>query len=173
MSATLLVTPRLELCYPEPEDFSTLSAVLTDPDVMKMAFGGQAMTQEGAHAFFASALDWHRNGRNPGVLREKASGRVIGLAGLKACTALGGQDYELGFVLARECWGKGYATEIGRAQLAYGFAALGCTRMLGLVAPDNAASRHALMKIGLAYHSTIMTTERGAREVFTASPGQA
>lgn len=166
MSAVMLATPRLELCYPEPEDFTDLYPVLADPVVMDMAFGGHAMTHEAAQTFFEEEFDWPRRGRKLCVLREKASGRVIGLAGLKACSSLAAEDYELGFVLSRDCWGKGYATEIGRAQLEYGFATLGCARILGLVSPDNAASRHALMKIGLAYHSTVMTVERGARQIF-------
>jgi len=166
MSAVMLATPRLELCYPEPEDFTDLYPVLADPVVMGMAFGGHAMIREAARTFFEEEFDWSRSGRKLCVLREKASGRVIGLAGLKACSSLAAEDYELGFVLSRDCWGKGYATEIGRAQLEYAFATLGCTRILGLVSPDNAASRHALMKIGLAYHSTVMTAERGARQIF-------
>ena len=166
MHEVMISTARLALCYPEVEDFGALLPILSDPAVMAMAFGGQAMSREAAQEFFEREFDWNRTGAKPGVLRDRASGAIIGFAGLKACAALDAGDFELGFVLAKNAWGKGYATEIGFAQLAYGFDTLGCTRLLGLVSPHNMASRQALRKLGMEYCRSIVTPERGERQVF-------
>ena len=76
---------------------------------------------------------------------ERESGAVIGDGGLHP---LGG-DVELGYTLARAAWGRGYATELGRALLAYAFGELGAERVVAQVEPDNAASRRVLEKLGM------------------------
>jgi RimJ/RimL family protein N-acetyltransferase len=101
-----------------------------------------------------------------GVLVAKGSGLIIGLAGLLQCSELGRKDYEIGFVLAQKFWGKGYATEIGIAQIEYGLEVIGCERLLALVAPGNAASRSVIRKIGMRHHSTVDTESRGLRDVY-------
>ena len=101
-----------------------------------------------------------------GVLTLKGSGTVIGFAGLLESTAIGKQDFEIGFVLGREFWGRGYATEIGVAQIEYGLEQKKCSRLLAFVAPENDASKSALVKIGMQHHSTIETSSRGKRDVY-------
>jgi ribosomal-protein-alanine N-acetyltransferase len=76
---------------------------------------------------------------------ERESGAVIGDGGLHP---LGG-DIELGYTLARAAWGRGYATELGRALLAFAFGELGAERVVAQVEPDNAASRRVLEKLGM------------------------
>jgi len=78
---------------------------------------------------------------------------------------LGCKDYEIGFVLARKYWGKGYASEIGIAQIEYG-QDIGCERLLALVSPGNVASKSVLHKIGMIHHSTIETETRGIRNIY-------
>ena len=100
------------------------------------------------------------------LLTEKPTGEVIGFAGLSPCDALGADDFEIGFVLARRAWGRGIATEIGEAQLAFGFEQLKCGRLLGLVDPRNAPSIHALEKLGMRHLETIADPRRGSRSVY-------
>jgi [ribosomal protein S5]-alanine N-acetyltransferase len=105
-------------------------------------------------------------------LKRKPAGEIIGFAGLSPCDALGARDFEIGFVLARRVWGKGIATEIGEAQLAFGFGQLKCGRLLGLVDPRNAPSIHALEKLGLRYLETIADPKRGGRRVYVIEAGE-
>jgi RimJ/RimL family protein N-acetyltransferase len=102
------------------------------------------------------------------VLEERATVEIIGFAGLIACDALGVHDYEIGFVLARTAWRKGYATEIGHAQLRYGFETVGCARLLAQVSPDNARSITALERVGMRHHAIVETRGRGLRRVYVA-----
>ena len=56
----------------------------------------------------------------------------------------------LGFLLRRDAWGRGYATEVARAMLEFGFAHLSVHRVLAGCLSDNLASIRVLTKIGLA-----------------------
>jgi len=69
-------------------------------------------------------------------------------------------------VLARQAWGRGIATEIGEAQLAFGFDQLNCTRLLGLADPQNGPSIHALRKLGMRFLNDVMEPGRANRSVF-------
>lgn len=162
-------TPRLLLRAPRPGDCRPLAAaVLTDAEVMRHVHAGGALDPAAARHFFATVLDLDGTGRRPGVVVEKATGAVIGFAGPMACTALGADDVEIGFVLARSAWGKGYGTELGRAQLDHAFAVLGCRRVLALAAPGNAASIATLGKLGMELVDRIETPGRGPRNVYIA-----
>jgi [ribosomal protein S5]-alanine N-acetyltransferase len=79
---------------------------------------------------------------------------------------LSGDDLEFGFVLAREAWGRGLATEIGRAQLAFGFKQLRRARPLALASRQNAASIRTLEKLGLRHHSDAMPSGRSLRRIY-------
>lgn len=169
MPRPLIETPRFAIRAPQPGDLALLrSRVFGDPEVMRQVDAGASLDAGRAAAFFATALDHDGSGRKPGVLIEKATGEVIGYAGPRACAAFGGDDIEIGFVLARAAWGKGYATEIGRGQLAHAFGALGCRRVLGLAAPGNTASIAVLRRIGMAFTCSLDLVGRGRRNVYVA-----
>lgn len=160
-------TPRLVLRVAQPDDFGPLFArVLSDPVVMRHVDAGGALDADRAAAFFASALDHHGSGGKPGVLVEKATGELIGYAGPRGCRVLGADDLEIGFVLARAAWGRGYGGEIGRAQIAHVTGTLGRPRALALAAPDNAASIATLLAIGMLFATSLEVAGRGRRNVY-------
>jgi RimJ/RimL family protein N-acetyltransferase len=165
----LIDTPRLALRAAQPADFGPLfTRVLSDPAVMRHVDAGGALDLDRATAFFATALDHDGSGGKPGVLIEKASGELIGYAGPRRCRVLGTDDLEIGFVLARAAWGRGYGSEIGRAQIAHVTETLGRSRALALAAPDNAASIATLQAIGMAFVTTIEVDGRGRRNVYAS-----
>ena len=55
---------------------------------------------------------------------------------------------EIGYWLTPSAWGRGYATEAGRAAVAIARHALGLPRLLGRHMVDNPASGHVLRKLG-------------------------
>ncbi len=163
----ILRTPRLCLRRPAASDLDVLySRVLSDAEVMRFVFRGGALSRADAAAFFLSEFDHAESGRGLGTLVENASGEIVGFAGLITCRALDADDHELGFVIARSFQGNGYATEIGRGQIDYGFGALGCHRLLALVSPANAASIATLRKLGMRHHSDVLSAGRGERRVY-------
>jgi [ribosomal protein S5]-alanine N-acetyltransferase len=58
---------------------------------------------------------------------------------------------EIGYRLLPAFWGKGYATEMSRELIRYGFDKLQLTQIVGVIDPANLASRRVLQKVGLRY----------------------
>lgn len=56
---------------------------------------------------------------------------------------------EVGWRLAAEHWGKGYATEGARAAIAYGFDVIGLREILSWTVPANMRSRRVMEKLGM------------------------
>ena len=169
----ILTTPRLILRAAVEEDISVLqNLIFGDSDVMRFAFSGASMAGDAAEDFIRTFFTFGESLTRMAVLTEKPAGEIIGFAGLSPCQALEADDFEIGFVLARRAWGRGIATEIGEAQLAFGFEQLKCGRLLGLVDPRNAPSIHALEKLGMRYRGTIADPKRGSRSVYVIEAGE-
>jgi RimJ/RimL family protein N-acetyltransferase len=163
----ILTTPRLILRAAFEEDISILQdLIFGDSDVMRFAFSGAPMAGDAAEDFIRRFFTFGSSLTRFAVLTEKPADEIIGFAGLVSCGALGADDFEIGFVLARRAWGRGIATEIGEAQLVFGFEQLKCGRLLGLVDPRNAPSIHALEKLGMRHRATIADPKRGSRGVY-------
>ena len=167
MPTTVITTPRLLLRSTSQSDFDQLFALIfSDGQVMKH-LTGSPLPREQAAKVFDEVFDHDGTGRKPGVLVELQTERLLGYAGLMPCSALDGNDYELGFVLRREAWGKGYAKEIGVAQLEYGFRTTDRDRLLAQVRPSNMASVNALRKLGMSFVKEYERPQRGTWQVFS------
>jgi len=147
-------------------DFPLLVEMLTDPVVMRWLFGIGPMLSGEAERFIGENFVFGRSASGRGVLRTREADMFVGFAGLLPCRYLNEDDFELGFALKENAWGRGYATEIGAAQIVYGFEAFDVKRLLGLAHPQNTASLHALEKIGMRLLKTISTDQRGPRCVY-------
>lgn len=80
---------------------------------------------------------------------EKETGEVVG--GGELVPLEGGPEIEVGYHLRRDRWGRGYATELTRALLAYGFERLGLERIVAVAYPENRASHRVLLRAGLVH----------------------
>ncbi|MBJ6366755.1 GNAT family N-acetyltransferase [Snuella sedimenti] len=86
---------------------------------------------------------------------EKSSGDFIGWSGLKLNTeeTLNNVSnfYDIGYRLIPRYWGKGYATESGKAALEYAFNTMRLKTVYGITEKGNQASHRVLLKLGLLY----------------------
>jgi ribosomal-protein-alanine N-acetyltransferase len=163
----ILTTPRLILRTATERDIPIMhERVLGDSEVMRFVFQGVPMTLERAGQVMRKFFTFGDTLTGIAVLTEKPAAELIGFAGVFPTEALGAEDFEIGFVLARHAWGRGIATEIGEAQLAFGFERLNCSRLLGLADPQNRPSIHALEKLGLRYLKDVTEPGRANRSVF-------
>lgn len=80
---------------------------------------------------------------------EKATGAIVGAVALKPLAD--GDEIEVGYHLAESAWGKGYATEIARGAVSYGFERMHLKRIVGVCDPLNRASFRVLQKAGLIH----------------------
>ena len=93
-----------------------------------------------------------------GVFRD---GKLIGHGGLNYVPEFG--ETEVLWALHPDAWGKGYATEVARAALDYGFEALGLGLIFAITLPDNLASQAVMKRIGLTYRKRV--EYRGFKDV--------
>ncbi len=56
---------------------------------------------------------------------------------------------EVGWLLAREAWGQGYATEAARASVEHAWRRTGVERLISLIAPENDASARVAQRLGM------------------------
>lgn len=97
--------------------------------------------------------DYERYGYGRLAVVWKANNEFIGFTGLKYL-----EDYQaadLGYRFREAYWGRGIATEAGRASLALGFGELGLDRMIAMAFPTNTASVHVLQKLGFDHAGDI------------------
>ena len=74
----------------------------------------------------------------------KETGKLIG-----ACDLSMHGDPEVGWILHRDHWGKGYGTEMGEALLKFGFEEHGLHRIIALCDVENIGSSRIMEKIGM------------------------
>lgn len=71
----------------------------------------------------------------------------LGLTGVKAA--------KLGYAIAADYWGHGYATDATRALTRFGFTALNLHRISAAIGPDNSASIAIAKRLGMQYEGRI------------------
>lgn len=79
-------------------------------------------------------------------------GRVAGVMSLMLRED---QKAELGYWIAVQAWGRGYATEAGEAVLRYGFEERGLVRVYASYFARNPASARVMQKLGMVYEGTL------------------
>jgi [ribosomal protein S5]-alanine N-acetyltransferase len=153
-----LKTERLHLRPFMAGDEPEIHAVYADPEVMRyVGHGAHRTPAETATALRTYADILAARGYSFVAVCEREGGALVGDAGLHPMAGTG-PDVELGYTLARAVWGRGYATELGRALVDHAFRVLGVARVVAQVEPANHASRRVLEKLGL--------TERGRRTAY-------
>lgn len=148
-AAERVTTDRLVLRRWRPDDLDVFAAVNADAQTMATVGPGRPLTHdESARALEVLAGHWETHGFGLWAVEERATGRLIGRAGLWHPPDW--PDAEVGWLLARDHWGRGLATEAGRASLDYGFRGRRMDRIGSIMRPGNVASERVAARIGMA-----------------------
>lgn len=164
---TILETNRLKLQTIKLSDIEILhKKIFSNNDVMNYTFSQKVFTLDETKEFITN--NFANNDSNIGLtsLYEKETNNLIGFAGLLKCDYLDKEDFEFGFVLAKEAWRKGYASEIGQAQIDFAFKKLKQNKILAVTNKNNSASKKVLIKLNMRYHKDIIILQRGARDLY-------
>ncbi len=151
-TAPVLETDRLRLRAHRLDDYETLLAIWSDPRVYRH-IGGKPSTAQDAWARLLRYNGlWGLLGYGYWAIEEKASGRMVGDIGYadfhrEIVPSLQGMP-ELGWVLAPDAHGRGYASEALAAISAWGQRNFGAHRSVCIIAPDNTASIRLAAKAG-------------------------
>jgi hypothetical protein len=116
---TEIQTARLLLRPWQPDDLAEFTRLLTDPEVTRYIVHTPFSPQDVAELSDRTLEQWERNGFGPWAAIEKQTGRWVGRIGLDELADWPGpHKIEVGWELHRAFWGRGLATEGGRARRA-------------------------------------------------------
>jgi RimJ/RimL family protein N-acetyltransferase len=157
---TILPTERLLLRPFRDDDLDAYAAICADPEVMR--YLGDGKTLERAEAWRQIALilgHWHLRGFGLWAVEERTTGQLVGRIGF--FQPEGWPGFELGWMLRRTAWGRGYATEGAARALAHAFTAMGREHVISLIRPANRASIRVAERLGerLERRSTLFGQE--------------
>lgn len=143
-----LETKRLVLKLTEQSDKDNLFKLRMDPDVMK---DRKVQTKEEILTLLDKIILHHQKyGLGFYSVFEKESGDFVGQAGLFYIGFDENEtEIEVGYRLHKKFWGKGYATELAKTLLQWGFENLEVNKLVAFTHPDNTASQHVLQKCGM------------------------
>ena len=176
------LTERLRLEPIGPANAHDLWLVHSDDDVSYWYGDKPTLGEAGQRARFMGE-SWRLHGVHKWIAYDRESGDLVGRGGLSRTPVDDdwGQIYpllpaepwvrvvhenrrpgvvhanwlELGWALRREFWGRGYASEIGRAGLAFAFDDLGVQAVVSCTVRHNLRSRAVMERIGMRYAGEI------------------
>jgi len=141
-----LETERLNFRMLRASDFPIYETWCANIDVMRY-IGGKTLDRIMAWRNLSNLVGhWGLLGYGYYAVEEKATGRFIGRVGFT--NQPGWPGFELGWTIAPECQGKGYATEAARMLLPYAFDRLDQAHVISLIHKDNHPSRRVAEKLG-------------------------
>ncbi len=148
-----LDTERLLLRQWDESDFPIFYRLNSDPAVME--YFPNTLSEEESNRVAKTIQNLiSERGWGFWAVEEKGTGNFIGFVGLhipkpelpfSPCV-------EVGWRLAKEYWGKGYATEAGKAALNFGFGELGLKEVYSFTSVDNTKSRAVMERLNM--HNT-------------------
>lgn len=141
-------TPRLVLSVPTAADGGLVfQRYASDEEVTRYLGWRRHRTVADTEGFLDfSAKQWAREGAGPYLIWSAEDGRLLGGTGLGLEP---GNQAVTGYVLAKDAWGKGYATEALTAMVEVA-TDIGVLRLYALCHPQHRASWHVLEKCGFA-----------------------
>jgi ribosomal-protein-alanine N-acetyltransferase len=151
MSAhTEIITARLLLRRWREADQRPFAALNADPEVME--YFPACLTPAASNDLidgFEARFD--ERGYGLWALELLATGEFVGFTGLDipSFEAHFTPAVEVGWRLARSAWGHGYATEAGRASLAFGFEKAGLGEIVSFTSTVNLRSQSVMRRIGM------------------------
>jgi RimJ/RimL family protein N-acetyltransferase len=153
-----LETARLRLRPWRDADIEVYAAMCGDVETMRHMGSGATLSRGDAWRQMAMLVGhWQLRGFGMWAVEERDTGRFVGRVGLHQPE--GWPGLEVGWMLDRSTWGRGYATEAGRASLDHAWTVLGAEHVISLIAPENAASIRVAERLGETIEGTFALDE--------------
>jgi [ribosomal protein S5]-alanine N-acetyltransferase len=154
-------TARLLVRHYTEEDADNFFLLNSDPDVMR--YIRPVKSREDTDLFFAEVIQYSKDHPEYGrmAVNEKLSHIFVGsFAVIPLENTI---HMQLGYSLLPAYWGKGFATELTKAGLAYVFTQTNLEEIFGVTESENVDSQKVLLKSGFTRHSNVM---EGTKELY-------
>jgi len=157
-----LETERLTLRDWQDADWEPFFAATNTPAVMRW-LGGVMDADKMAGARERLERYQQTDGHTFWAVERREDAAILGFCGLKRCNSPGGPagEFEIGWRLAEEAWGKGYAKEAAQASLKAGFEQFGAPQIIALTVQNNTASWGLMQRLGMTRRTDLDFEEAG------------
>lgn len=148
-----LLTDRLLLRRWKPADREPFARINADPRVMEH-FPALLTREESDAAIGRAEAHFDRHGFGPFAAELRADGTLAGFVALMVPSFVAHFTpcVEIGWRLAADLWGRGYATEGARALVDFAFSELGLESLVSFTVPANTRSRRVMEKLGMTHN---------------------
>ena len=148
----MLETERLLLRKLKHSDIDDIFAMRRDTEIMRFIREPQIKRAESLKWINMISSFWESENIGYCAVIEKESNKLVGWCGLWHLS--GTDEIEVGYAIARNYWGKGYATEAAERCLQYGFKDLGLKKIAAVAFPENNASLKVMKKLRMKFVQT-------------------
>ncbi|MGN1165151.1 MAG: GNAT family N-acetyltransferase [Lachnospiraceae bacterium] len=156
----ILETERLYLREMNQNDFVALSKILQDEDTM-YAYNG-AFNDEETWAWLDKQISRYKKyGFGLWAVVLKETDEMIGQCGLTMQPWKEKEVLEIGYLLRRDCWHKGYATEAAKACKKYAFEKLDACEVCSIIRDINTPSKKVALRNGMTVKDSWVKHYRG------------
>ena len=156
----ILQTRRLTLRELEKEDVGALRLILQDPLVMYA--WEHAFTDAEIRGWIeTNQARYQKDGCGYWAAQASETGKLIGMLGLLMEELDGERKLGLGYLLRRDCWGMGYATEGAQALLDEAFYKRNALEVIAEIRPENIPSRRVAERLGMRAEGELVKRYRG------------
>ena len=145
-----LETERLIIREWEARDYAPYASFVADPDVRR--YFQSVLSREESDVLVNKYVEYYRrDGFGLLAVERKSDGALVGDVGIIPIVMpiRGTPPVEIGWLLGRQFWGQGYATEAARAWLDHAFNVLKLSEVAAWTAVGNLASQRVMQKIGM------------------------
>jgi RimJ/RimL family protein N-acetyltransferase len=161
----VVTTPRLLLRTFRRDDLPVYAALNADPEVVRY-LGGVPFSREYSDGIAEWAQErYAAEGLGLLAVERRDDGAFLGMCGLHHHQAYP-DEVEVGWRLAYEHWGHGYATEAATGWLDHAFGPLDLPRVISITDPPNARSLAVMQRLGMTFDHEADVEDDG--EVFHA-----
>ncbi|HEY2155866.1 MAG TPA: GNAT family N-acetyltransferase [Isosphaeraceae bacterium] len=148
MPKSVLETPRLALREMTRDDLDFVAAMLADPEVMRHY--PRCYTRDEAAEWVDRQIDRYRShGHGLWLVGDRVSGEPVGQVGLIPPSCAEMPEDEIGYLIHRPFWRRGFASEAAAGVRDHAFGTLGRARVVSLIRPENVPSQGVALKIGM------------------------
>jgi RimJ/RimL family protein N-acetyltransferase len=155
-------TERLNLCRISSDDFRALRQFECDDQVMRYTAVGRAQSPEESHIRLLNQVLISEKSAPYGIwlaqlLNDSSENGTVGWAMLRPTEA---GELELGYMLVRQKWGQGFATEIARRLVEFALQQREPRPVIAKTSPENHPSMRVLEKVGFVFEESLQDSLR-------------
>ncbi len=168
MPIPTLTTPRLTLRGFRPGDWDDYAGMMADIEVQRFLAGRIFSRDESWHSMAMFLGSWELRGH--GMFAVEHAGNFIGRVGIYHPPDW--PEPELGWSIAAQAWGQGFATEAAAAIRAWAFATCGWLHLVSFIHADNVRSQRVALKLGAVRDRPIALRGTTVEQWVHSAPGQ-